>query len=1047
MSAVYRFWTPAVIAVGATVTPATVAVTATVPTPTITAASKVTPTAVAVSFAVPTPAPLAASVVTPSVIAVIAAAPGSTITIAPTVQPNVVGATTTIPPPTILAAAVVTPGVVAVVATVPTPQAGVDVSTVTPATVAATVTVPTPFIVSEAGSYSRSRASFVLSRLSSLGSTAEWNAHTSLGGVGIMMFGDDWHTGEDTFSSAQETSLDTAISHAHNNGYQLLMRWMNGNRAPSWPTYGSTLELIIREGDLPGTIPTWDDPEWERVYRQGLARWRVLMEGDCPETSAHTRAEHFHNLTVSLPTESGSEMSAEVGLKTTYIAEGRTLNAGINASVTTIVLDSDPGGSWPTGQMLLDIDNLTEQVQQQSRSGATITLETDGRGWNASTAVSHSSGVNVKRANTGTIFGPFTHLGKSSGFWDEGRTNERIWIAEYGSLVNARIMILAQWRKAIRWHMVEFQNVTRSDGSYLQQSLAGGSVFADGWALADNLIGWVAPLYGNRLTALVTNFEEDYDTQDANAFDWVNRAFKGGATQMMQNRGTGGLPNTLAGLNDLIEAWEDSLQWWPLQVAEVQPSRFDNTDLGTSTSFKGYTGRANDEHSNYLLGANRGSGSDASDNFQDRFPAWDSMGETFEELADETVITASNVAHDVVTKNTHEITADTKEGEQAARFDVLTGVGDCMMRWSSSYPDQRFASHSNEFWFDGYETTVPLRIHRYRYTSGNLAFVRINTSGKLEIFDGTSVLATSFASVSTGQKVRIVSILRAATSGETDTSGLMVVKLWNDLTTATPTESIEAEWSMPSNTVVAVDVGTFGRTGSSDAQTFWVFRDDISSASFFQPILEIAVTPATVAATVAVPTPTIIVAAGVTPGVVAVVATVPTPVLVVPAVGSPATVVTVAAVPTPTVAASSINVVPGVVISVITVPTPSPIITAGVTPATVITVVAVPTPVGRWFYSLKAGYDNARFFRNGAEQFILVTGLSRNAAAGFKTTENWVPASGRFAVPVTFKEQAVSDTQATWVANKAADDATLLALVNTALTAAGFTRPDGSTIS
>jgi hypothetical protein len=100
-----------------------------------------------------------------------------------------------------------------------------------------------------------------------------------------------------------------------------------------------------------------------------------------------------------------------------------------------------------------------------------------------------------------------------------------------------------------------------------------------------------------------------------------------------------------------------------------------------------------------------------------------------------------------------------------------------------------------------------------------------------------------------------------------------------------------------------------------------------------------------------------------------------------------------------------------------------------------------------WHHSLVAGYDNARFFRNGADQFVLVVGLSRNAAVGYKTTENWAPASGRFAVPVTFRAQAMNDVKGTWVANKAADDAALTALINAELTANGYVRPDRTPIS
>lgn len=687
-------------------------------------------------------------------------------------------------------------------------------------------------------SYNYSREAFVTSRLSSISSSGEWNAHNALGGVSIMVYGDNWHTGEGAFSASQETSIDASITHAHDNGYMLILRWMNGNRAPTWPTYGTEWDLIIREGDQPGTIPAWTDPEWERVYKQGLDRWVWFMEGDCPETASHTRAEHFHSLPVSHPSESSTEVSAQVGLKATYITEGHTLASGIDDTTTTLVLDSDPGGSWATGKWLLDIDGLTEQVQQLSRSGATITLVTDGRGWNRSDAVSHSSGVAVKRAASSTIFGPFVFLGRTTGYWDEGRSNDVLWTEEVGDDAARQVMILAAWKEATRWHMEAFKDVVRSDGSYLQQSVAGGNVFNDSWSVSDALIDEIAPKYGNRLVAMVTNFEEDYETNDPNAYDWMNRAMKGGAILMMQNRGTSGLPNTLAGLNDLIEAWEDSLQWWPLTCAEVQPTRLDQTDLGTTDAFKDYAGHASDEHSNYLLGQNRGSGSNASDHFQGRMHDWKSLGEFFTGINDETPITNINTIFDVVTINDHSIKADIKDGELAARVDMVSGIGggDCMMRWSASYPDQRFATLDTVQWFDGYDGAVQKRFHRFRKTSGNHMFVRINLAGKIEIFDGSSILATSIISIATGQRTRITSFLRVATSGEADTGGLCVVHLWNDINAFAPTETIEATFTATQNTITAVDVGDIGRTSSSEAITFWVFEAHLSTQGFTKEI-------------------------------------------------------------------------------------------------------------------------------------------------------------------------------------------------------------------
>ena len=85
-----------------------------------------------------------------------------------------------------------------------------------------------------------------------------------------------------------------------------------------------------------------------------------------------------------------------------------------------------------------------------------------------------------------------------------------------------------------------------------------------------------------------------------------------------------------------------------------------------------------------------------------------------------------------------------------------------------------------------------------------------------------------------------------------------------------------------------------------------------------------------------------------------------------------------------------------------------------------------------------------RFYRLGATQFVLVQGLPRSGGKGYRTDESWATASGKFNDPTS---SAMSAVKSVWVANKAANDATLTSLVNTALTSAGFTRPDGSVIT
>jgi len=103
------------------------------------------------------------------------------------------------------------------------------------------------------------------------------------------------------------------------------------------------------------------------------------------------------------------------------------------------------------------------------------------------------------------------------------------------------------------------------------------------------------------------------------------------------------------------------------------------------------------------------------------------------------------------------------------------------------------------------------------------------------------------------------------------------------------------------------------------------------------------VTPTTVAAVAAIPTPTVTANADVTPATVAAVASIPGPTVAANADITPTTVAAVAASYTPTVEANA-NAPPSTVAAVAAVPTPVLAASAEITTTTVAAVVAVPTP-------------------------------------------------------------------------------------------------------
>lgn len=118
----------------------------------------------------------------------------------------------------------------------------------------------------------------------------------------------------------------------------------------------------------------------------------------------------------------------------------------------------------------------------------------------------------------------------------------------------------------------------------------------------------------------------------------------------------------------------------------------------------------------------------------------------------------------------------------------------------------------------------------------------------------------------------------------------------------------------------------------------------VTSALPTPTILAVAVVAqTTVAAVASLPTPAILAAAQVTPAVVAVTASLPTPTVLAAATVTPTTFAVTAALPTPTVLAAAL-VAPATVAVVVTLPTPTVTIDARVTPATVAAVAALATP-------------------------------------------------------------------------------------------------------
>lgn len=149
-------------------------------------------------------------------------------------------------------------------------------------------------------------------------------------------------------------------------------------------------------------------------------------------------------------------------------------------------------------------------------------------------------------------------------------------------------------------------------------------------------------------------------------------------------------------------------------------------------------------------------------------------------------------------------------------------------------------------------------------------------------------------------------------------------------------------------------------TENNRLQTAWRLGEDqtpapTSSASvgWGQIVLEIkaaggaaTVTPAVIAVTAALPTPTVLAAATVAPAVIPASASLPTPTILAAANPTPAVIAAVAALPTPSILAAA-KVTPTVIAATVTLPTPTIDVASGATtvnPAVIAATVALPTP-------------------------------------------------------------------------------------------------------
>ena len=234
---------------------------------------------------------------------------------------------------------------------------------------------------------------------------------------------------------------------------------------------------------------------------------------------------------------------------------------GMTASATSVTVDST--AMFPVAPFLVMIDDETISVGAKT---ATV-LSSLTRGVNGTTAATHSDNDNVKQV------APYDHE----------HLNQFVWSTGPEGLANQET-IVAQTEQA--W-IDNVDDMAAALPASIFVGLAGGGLWRDNFLAADRLIESVGPTIGARILGTVTNLQNGYNytTTHANERAWLQRVKDFGGKIMIQTASVSSIPNTAAGLQELI----DSFEWAataPLHadIIETGSSRFSLTGSFSSTA-------------------------------------------------------------------------------------------------------------------------------------------------------------------------------------------------------------------------------------------------------------------------------------------------------------------------------------------------------------------------------------------------------------------------------------------------------------------------------
>jgi hypothetical protein len=424
----------------------------------------------------------------------------------------------------------------------------------------------------------------------------------------IMIDWKNWETAYNTWDAATETAFTAAVTAAHNNQANLLVRIRGGgyaplgsHAAPGWMALGTGVvdafaqtgihltngqgvpyaDVLAKDGNV-YRQPDCQDPAYVSHRRRLAIHFAGLCNGPCPVDPNHVVGVHIGVVPVLSAMEYGTEMSFDYPANPSgnYInSSALTPNMGCLATANTtgtFVVATTTG--WPTSGIVL-VKCQNELVLCTAGAAGLMTVNAGGRGFSGSVSTGH--GVNnVAMADTtsgnfwGTSAAPVTaavqpgHGVTGDGAIQTGIFDPFIWHqAQTRALFGVATDALTRTYMGQSWHDGVVDHMTYMP-AYVLAGLAIGGILSDNNATSLALLdvgetGISVHAYRNKVCVMRTNFSgstpTNWWTTTPSEVNAMNYARDNGFLYAMQSSGAwpgnGGAAFTQQVAQDLID-WQ-----------------------------------------------------------------------------------------------------------------------------------------------------------------------------------------------------------------------------------------------------------------------------------------------------------------------------------------------------------------------------------------------------------------------------------------------------------------------------------------------------------